>query len=130
MIIGFTGTRQGLSHKQKVKLAEILYIKHRAGADFHHGNCIGADIQAAVIARQLKYYIIAHPPENPQYEGQFTSDETRERLPYLARNRTIVLESDELIACPKESKEILRSGTWATVRYARIRDKTINIITP
>lgn len=57
------------------------------------------------------------------------SDEKREPLPYLARNCVIVDEADILLACPKGPEE-QRSGTWATVRYARKQNKRIVIVYP
>jgi hypothetical protein len=42
----------------------------------------------------------------------------------------IVVESELLIATPKEVKEQLRSGTWATVRRARKVGIPIILITP
>jgi outer membrane protein insertion porin family len=47
----------------------------------------------------------------------------------LDRNRAIVDSCDVLIACPKGPEE-QRSGTWATVRYARKQKKRIVIIWP
>jgi len=48
----------------------------------------------------------------------------------LERNRAIVDETDILLAAPLESEEQLRSGTWATVRYARKQHKTVLVIFP
>jgi predicted Rossmann fold nucleotide-binding protein DprA/Smf involved in DNA uptake len=53
----------------------------------------------------------------------------REPLPYLERNHAIVNESDFLIAAP-DGPETLRSGTWATVRYARKVGKRVLVIMP
>jgi hypothetical protein len=39
--------------------------------------------------------------------------------PYLARNKDIVDACTILIATPAQNSEIQRSGTWATVRYAK-----------
>ena len=50
--------------------------------------------------------------------------------PYLARNRDIVDASDLMLACPAEQQEVLRSGTWATIRYALKRDKHLIVIHP
>ena len=57
-------------------------------------------------------------------------DETRKQKDYLDRNHDIVDETELLIACPKEPEEITRSGTWATIRYARKKKKKLRIILP
>jgi len=38
---------------------------------------------------------------------------------YLDRNTDIVKHSHILIGCPSTLNEVLRSGTWATIRRAR-----------
>ena len=35
------------------------------------------------------------------------------------RNPLIVRAATDLVACPRQSHEITRSGTWMTVRFAR-----------
>jgi hypothetical protein len=50
--------------------------------------------------------------------------------PYLVRNHEIVDDSQVLIAAPKEFTEQLRSGTWATIRYARKIGRTVRIVFP
>lgn len=37
---------------------------------------------------------------------------------FLKRDHRIVDVTDKLIAAPGQAAEVLRSGTWATVRYA------------
>jgi hypothetical protein len=46
----------------------------------------------------------------------------KDALPALVRNRSVVEAAfgGLLIACPK-GPEVWRSGTWATIRYARRR---------
>ncbi len=51
-----------------------------------------------------------------------------ESKPYLERNRDIVDASEVLIACPSTREEVMRSGTWATVRYARKKGMKITLI--
>jgi hypothetical protein len=46
---------------------------------------------------------------------------------YLARNDKLVELADRLIAFPKTSKEVLRSGTWATIRRARKKGIPVDI---
>lgn len=39
---------------------------------------------------------------------------------YLNRNKDIIDQSDFLIACPQDKEqEVLRSGTWSTIRNAK-----------
>ena len=54
------------------------------------------------------------------------------RLPKkpLIRNRDIVRETAVLIATPEQTIEQLRSGTWATVRYARKMNRPTVLIFP
>ena len=130
--VGFTGTRRGMNEKQKKLLRSFLErLKwHCKAREFHHGDCVGADEEAHEIARESSYYIVVHPPINPILRAFCEGNEVLDPKPYLVRNRDIVDSSDVLIACPYQEKEVLRSGTWATVRYARKRHKPIIIIFP
>ena len=47
---------------------------------------------------------------------------------YLVRNMNIVNQSDVLIAAPKEEVEVLRSGTWSTIRKARNKGLQVIIL--
>ena len=131
MKIGFTGTRKGLTQEQKLKL---IYLQNkRSPIEFHHGDCIGADYDSDLIIRKInktKLNIIIHPPNISTKRKYCSSQFIREPKPYLERNKDIVNETDLLIACPKSDKEELRSGTWATIRYARKVGKKIIIILP
>lgn len=104
MRIGFTGTRRGMSIRQLAQFRSFLsFIRV---TEFHHGMAEGADLQAEMaILEELvdAFRVHRHPAGNDP----------------LARNRVIVQKSDVLIAAPFENHEIVRSGTWATVRYAR-----------
>lgn len=115
--VGFTGTQVGVTPQQLVSLLGVMTkLRH---ATLHHGDCVGADNQAHVIARELGMRVVLHPPDNDVKRAFCDFDECRLARPYLDRNRDIVNESDILVACPKEKDEQLRSGTWATIRYAR-----------
>lgn len=50
--------------------------------------------------------------------------------PYLDRNHDIVDATDVLIAVPNSVKEELRSGTWATIRYAKRTKQPLMVIPP
>lgn len=131
MRVGITGTRAGLTEAQEAVVRTTLWsLRHRGGTDLHHGDCVGADEEVALQARTLGYRIVAHPPTSPLLRADFPSDEVRPRRGYLERNRDIVDEVDVLIACPATADEQLRSGTWATVRYARSVDRARFVIEP
>lgn len=128
--IGFTGTRNGMTQKQKVKLSSLLFAVCSNDCVFHHGDCIGADQEAAEIAKNLGYSLVCHPPSNPKSQAFVVSNKTRSPKPYIKRNHDIVDECYQLIATPKSNQEELRSGTWATVRYARKTGIQVIIIYP
>jgi len=129
--VGFTGTKNGMNPKQAKEF--IRLIKDIEMHQFHHGKCIGADAEAhgIISAFRKDCKIIIHPPINTVAEAKiYGNHEELPRKPYLSRNRDIVDACDVLIATPKEMEEVIRSGTWATVRYARKKKKPIIIIYP
>jgi len=128
--IGFTGTRKGLSVKQKEVL--LNFLSRISFSEVHHGDCIGADEQFHYLIRRFFPYvrIVIHPPRNPKYRAFCKGDIILPEKDYLVRNKDIVNSSDIIIACPKENHEIQRSGTWMTIRYARKKRKKIIIVFP
>ena len=127
MKIGFTGSRHGMTDIQRVALRSLL---DGMSGEFHHGDCLGADYQAATIAKSMGFRIVSHPPADQTLRAFYPSDEERPPKPYLERNRAIVDETEMLIGTPKEEDEVLRSGTWATLRYAKKLDRPWWRITP
>ena len=128
MKIGFTGTQLGMTQKQKETFARLLDIL--GVEEFHHGDCVGADTDAHKITVEKAIPIFIHPPVNPIKRAFNKSENILEEKPYLKRNHDIVDATEALIAVPKGYKEELRSGTWATIRYALKRDKGVAIIEP
>jgi hypothetical protein len=128
MIVGFTGTQRGMNEAQWATLWSLLVP--RAPGDFHEGDCIGADDQAAKGARAAGFRIIGHPPSNSSKRAFFQCDELRPPADYLVRNHRIVDASQEMIATPGEAEEQLRSGTWSTIRYARRIGRPCHVILP
>lgn len=124
--IGFTGTQKGMTDAQQTMLEKVLAQFGR----MHHGDCIGADEQAHFIAKRLGLRIHIHPPEKNNKRAFCEGDEIYKCKPYLVRNHAIVSATSCLIATPKSFEEELRSGTWATVRYARQRGRPLGIIWP
>jgi hypothetical protein len=148
MHLGFTGTQVGLTQEQARRLAhvlqEVLTTHHEV--IFHHGDCIGADMQAhalfhdLAIDMQAPSGIVIHPPDNR--EKRAFADRVRHgsyaripitlraEFPYLTRNQHIVDETEMLVACPQGHAEALRSGTWATARAARKAGKRVYVVYP
>jgi len=129
MKVGFTGTQIGMTDEQLTELIYILTAGFEPGTQFHHGKCLGADKEAYTVAKRLNYKTVGHPPINQSKMALCDDDEEREPAEYLVRNHNIVDETELLVACPKGPEE-LRSGTWATIRYAAKVGKLTIIIWP
>lgn len=114
MKVGFTGTRKGMSGLQASQLQYVLALFYHADKavnrkpELHFGRHesveLKADKEAAALASSLGY------ATEPHYAM---------RGEELDRNREIIAEVSVLIAAPETDVEEQRSGTWATVRYAR-----------
>ena len=130
MNIGFTGTRKGMSEQQLVKLRHTLFLlaQQYETLTFHHGDCAGADAEAHVIARSIGYAIHVHPPSKDKLRAHCVGDLYDEPADYLARNHSIVDACVLMIAAPESDTERRRSGTWATIRYARKIHKPIEVL--
>lgn len=128
--VGFTGTRNEPTDFQKKKLFECLRLIREDYDTLHHGGSVGADHVAHIMALHLKFKVVIHP--GPAFDLNLwpLPYDILPQLPNLERNVMIVQASTLLLAVPHQRKEIIRSGTWATVRYARKRDKEIEIIWP
>lgn len=128
MKIGFTGTHIGMSQNQKEQF--VLKMMELAPTEFHHGDCIGADAEAHDIVREFfpDVKIICHPPKADSKRAWKHCDDYMDPLPYLARDQEIVNDTEFLIGAPKSDNELLRSGTWATIRYSRKTNKLQRIL--
>lgn len=130
--LGFTGTRYIPTKYQFGALHQLLdtYIEGGEPVRGHHGGCVGADAAFHRMCVQRGMFMVLHPPTDSRRQGIIIADEVRPRFPFLVRNHHIVDATDVLIAMPAQAQEILRSGTWATVRYARKNNFSVIIIPP
>jgi len=136
MIVGFTGTRQGMTEHQREQIHELL----RTGgvSEAHHGDCVGADADFHELCVGLGIFVVIHPPINPKQRAYCKLASHRRgstELPreYLQRNRDIVAQSDLLIGCPSESEEPAPQrgqGTWSTIRWARRFGHDVRVVWP
>lgn len=131
--VGFTGTRQGMTSSQR---AAVIGLLSREGVEVaHHGGCLGADIDFDQICWDFrprsKIVVVVHPSNLRDWQGRWhPSVDVRAEKPPLERNCDIVEETDFLIATPKETEPLRRSGTWATVRYAIGVGKPVYVVYP
>lgn len=119
MDIGITGTRWGMSDKQK-EIAIYIYDKLE-GSVLHQGMCEGSDTEMHDMVRGEfpKHNIKGHPSIDKSHEIDRKCDNLADPKGHFERNREIVGESEVMLATPHESTEQQRGGTWYTVRYAK-----------
>lgn len=140
---GFTGSQRGMTGAQLTAVAAKLAELRPDEA--HHGDCVGADSYFHALAVEIGVpRIVIHPPVTPSkraYCGDVAYARAGDKArviaidilpakPYLARNHDIVDACDFLIACPAQDYEVLRSGTWATIRYAKTRNLLTYVFAP
>lgn len=136
MKLGFTGTRKGMTPKQ-IKCVQD-YLIHHNWVEAHHGACIGADTEFHQLVISIcgdETKLVLHPPKDTS-RTDFSKLENREQdiwLPpedFLMRNHAIVEAADYILVAPGTEDPIVRSGTWATFRYARALCKPVTLCTP
>lgn len=115
MILGVTGTRRG-----RPDLTErfFRFLCDNYVSELHHGDCVGWDEEAFLVAKHYKIPTVSHPPDRDDYRAFTDSDMVLPPKGYMERNRDIVDAVEYIIAAP-DGPEVVRSGTWATVRFAK-----------
>jgi hypothetical protein len=145
MILGFTGTRRGLSKTQLSLLPRVIatlpdIVLHggEAHTDSEFDAWLFREMDLRYACRVEVYPARFHEADRRSWalwvQRQGGDPETP-RLIHpgekpLRRNAIIAERCDALLACPGEMIEQLRSGTWATIRYARVKRKPITILYP
>jgi len=134
MIIGFTGTREGMTSKQYQTVVRLLgELKPDTVV---HGDCYGSDTDFHKICMKIKGGILGNNPPSIVIRPSNLSTRAHndgadiihpEKAP-LNRDLDIAQNCDKLIATPRQDTEVLRSGTWTTIRYARRFGKVIYIV--
>lgn len=115
-VLGFTGTRSGMTAQQKSAVTEI--VKMKSPIFVVHGDCEGADTDFHNICLPL-FPIRIRPCNHKSRAWNEGASDMREVKGPLERNKDIVRDATLLIATPPTHEEIKRSGTWHTIRYAR-----------
>lgn len=124
VVVGFSGTRAGVSPEQAETLLSLLL--DFAVGEFHHGDCRGADAEAHALAGSIDgIYLVSHPPTNDRLRAFCPADEVLPCRPYRERNADIVRAVTVLIAAPRADDEERFGGTWGTIRIARAHRKPV-----
>lgn len=131
-VIGFTGTRKGLTEKQRGRILSLVEELSASGCLFClHGDCVGADAEFDALCRSIERARVACLPCDIFSQRAFTgSTELEPPQRPIERNHKIVDMCDMVIACPSGREEELRSGTWATIRYVKKTSKPLTIVFP
>lgn len=139
MIIGITGTRGGMTGPQREQLP---FVVSALPERLIHGGAVGVDetvdsFVAPLYRDRFSSYIEVYPGSLDRHAYWCDPNRTFRDIRHvwavtdpLRRNRAIVSKSDHLLAFPATVEEQLRSGTWATIRYARAAGKPITIVRP
>jgi hypothetical protein len=136
--VGFTGARGGMSAYQREQFQSL--VTSLGIRTFHHGDCVGADAEAHDIVSSTlpSCPIVVHPPTNGTMRaykvGKSAGSKSLGPKDYIQRNHDIVDSTSILIATPQggPGSELepgaKRSGTWATIRYARSMGRKIYVL--
>jgi hypothetical protein len=116
-----------MTHDQLVTLERILDVTPVNSAV--HGGAIGADAEFDAVMKERGIERLVLPSNLPNQQMSGHGDIELKPQDPLVRNRAIVDACDFLIAAP-EGPEVQRSGTWATIRYARKQGKQVTLIRP
>lgn len=131
--LGFTGTRLGMTDPQRTTVRRYLSALHGQGFTWlHHGDCVGADEEAHAIWTGLAGMVHVHPGKLPGEPGRAMcqADVVGRVLGPLIRNVEIIETVSALVAAPGTEGEVVRSGTWATVRAALRLGRWVVVCTP
>lgn len=128
--IGFAGSRYGMTNRQKAVFT--ILISSLQPDEFHHGDCLGADFEAATLVFKLlkSCGVYTHPPLRDGNRAFFKYPvKVYPKKAYTVRDRDIVDLTDILIATPKSSSRDF-SGTWYSIRYAAGLSRAAFVIDP
>jgi hypothetical protein len=130
--IGITGTRSGLTEQAKEYIYTYLETNADNISEIHHGDCVGVDeeIHNLIDENYSDIKLVVHPPTDNKHRAHCESDDIKKEYDYIKRNHNIVNDTDILVAFPPTQTEILRSGTWSTIRYARKKKKNVCVVYP
>jgi hypothetical protein len=140
-VVGFTGTRKGMTPQQLKAFESVLVTLDPR--EFHHGACVGADADAVRICRRAcpRTAIVAwpgtsqHAPQQTEHknlsvEARNVSDTVHPAQPFKKRNQQIVDAADRMIAAPIDRPFPPGSGTRMTTEMALKDGVPVTVVWP
>lgn len=128
-VVGFTGTKDGLSTDQLGVLEQLL-ARVPGARELHHDDSVGAADTAHLIARTLSWRIVVHPPTRSRRARGHLGDVRLDPQDRSTRCDAIARACALLVACPADPAEQEHSDTWLTVRRARVHGRPIGLVLP
>jgi hypothetical protein len=140
MIFTITGPTSGWTIPQEGMFRRYLHwlmtkdVSKPQDITMLNGVAWGVDLTTARIGFDWGLHVVAFPsnllsaPARHHY-AQWVH-KIHPPAPPLKRNMTMVKLCEFLIGIPNPAQEIQRSGTWATIRYARHENKPHMLILP
>ena len=133
MIISFTGTQDGMNVTQKTNVIKLIKAQKAKITKAVHGDCIGADTDFHNIMSDIfvmNDLIEIHPCTATSKRAYNKAPKIYEPIAPLDRNRIMVQRAHLVIGTPGTDSEILRSGTWMSIRYAKKMVRPLVIFYP
>lgn len=135
LVVGFTGTRNGMTDAQRDRVYRELKQNMTGALGVPllglHGDCVGADADFDRICILLGIGRMCRPCVFESMRAHTGAVEIAPPVRPMERNRAIVADADWVIACPPNFDEIKSgSGTWATIKFARRAHRMLTIVFP
>lgn len=130
-LVAITGTRKGITLKQRATFE--LWLGFGKVGTLCHGAAIGADEEIAIRCKEFGCKLLAFPCNIASQQSKKAieiSDEVFDEEPPLTRNRNMVDYALSVMAFPATMAEEMRSGTWATIRYANKKGINVQMFWP
>jgi predicted Rossmann fold nucleotide-binding protein DprA/Smf involved in DNA uptake len=135
LIVGFSGTAGEMTRPQRAALT-AFFINRVVEKDsiVFHGGCVGVDQYVHSLC--LKHGVLVEVFPSVKHDhwfvpaGSYSWGRVHEAMLPLERNHVIAEVPARLVAVPETETMVLRSGTWATVRYALKANRPVILILP
>lgn len=133
-IVGFTGTRDGMTEPQYKAVHKLFTQHYRSFSKGMHGVCKGSDKDFDDLCKMFNVKRHGLPGKgkvpDPDLRADCDCEIMDEERPHLTRNKIIVDSCDFMIATPPTKEPQDRGGTWWTIKYAWKVNRAIWVIAP